>query len=299
MDNSGYPPNVIYRHRGYTDRDLEDPEKRARLEDELEAAQNGCVWFSSLNSQNDPFDTLPVIVDSERAEIQRLIKAFQREYGRNAMISGRNLVDEARNLNLKIRDVRDEYSNPEQFKTGIPKHLEAAREWQTICCFTANPFSSLMWAYYSASHQSFCYEFSCEKEDLAAARKVVAKVKYLESRPTLTTVQAIRWLINSSRRANPPKHRALVVSGEEATIVNDALVLSKSKEWDRECEWRALNTQGDSAGYNSIAPYRLKSIVLGANASDRLKGFLMPRIGSDVEVRNLALSKHSYDLEFA
>ncbi len=289
----------MYRHRGYTDRDLEDPEKRARLEDELEAAQNGCVWFSSLNSQNDPFDTLPVLVDSRRVEIQQLLKAFQREYGRNAMISGGNLAVGANNLGFQKNKVRDAYFDAERFKTNIRELLGEARERQTICCFTANPFSSLMWAYYSASHQSFCYEFSCENEDLAAARKVVAKVEYLESRPTLTTVQAIRWLINSSRRANPPKHRTLAVSSKEATMVNDALVLSKSKEWDRECEWRALKTQGDSAGYNSIAPYQLKSIVLGANASERLKVFLMSRIGSDVEIRNLALSKHSYDLEFA
>jgi len=289
----------MYRHRGYTHRDLEDPEKRAQLEDELEAAQNGCVWFSSLNSQNDPFDTLPVLVDSKRVEIRQLFKAFQKEYGRNAMISGGNLAVGANNFGFRKNKVRDAYFDPERFITEIPKLLGEAREWQYISCFTANPFSSLMWAYYSASHQSFCYEFSCEKEDLAAARKAVAKVKYLESRPTLTTVQAIRWLINSSRRANPPKHRTLVVSGDEATRVTDALVLSKSKEWCHEHEWRALKTQGESAGYNSIAPYRLTSIVLGANANDQFKRFLTSRIDSDVEVRNIALSKHSYDLEFA
>ncbi len=299
MVKKSLPPESIYRHRGYTDQDIEKAESRSRLESELHAAKEGRVWFSPLSNQNDPLDTLPVFVHSKRAEIKRLIKAFKAKYGSSTGYSGIDIRVRARKLGIPIRRARETFGNPDNFKTSFPRILEDSRKLQVICCFTDSPLNSLMWAYYSCSHQSFCYEFVCNKPDLDLAKRVVGQVKYLDARPRLTTVKAIRWLVNASQSENPPTAPELIVSDAEEKEVTDALVLSKSQDLRHEGEWRAIQPVGVSSGFHSIEPYRLNSIVFGVNASNRLKEFVSSSIGPEVQVKQLKLSEEEYGLEFS
>lgn len=299
MEKRRCVPELIYRHRGYTSHDLQDQSKRQRLVGELNAAKEGSVWFSRLSDQNDPLDTYPAIVESSRAEVKRALNAFQKEYGSYVGFSGTDFKQAAKNLNIPVKRFREQFFDPDRLNSSVPKTLETSRRQQVICCFTDNPKSTLMWAYYSSSHQSFCYEFACAQEKLSDAKRTIGKVKYLADRPSISTVEAIRWMVRSSRKDNLPKSRELTASDEEEQKMTDALVLAKSEEWRHENEWRSIRPLTDGPGYYSVGPYYLKSVVFGINASQQLKEFVSETVGSAVAIRELKLLGHSYGLEFA
>ena len=156
-----------------------------------------------------------------------------------------------------------------------------------------------MWSYYSSAHQSFAYEFSCESEEGNAAARKLGAIKYLEERPSISPVDVVRWLVNTSREGHRYEQTELELSESEYSDISDALILAKSSVWKHEREWRALRSVGEQAGYFSIRPYSLTAVVFGSLCSLQLKAFVKENLGTGVTYRDMVLDQTGYELSFA
>lgn len=296
MSSGLEPPKRIFRNRGYTGDNLRDAKVRDRLQKEIRAARDHMQWFSSLDSQNDPFDTNPALTSCKRADVKRVLDSFREEFGSYQSFSGLDLRLECRNRNISITKARERFHNPNRFLESVPRMLSDARKNQPICCFSSESRNPLMWSYYSASHESFCYEFELPSNLTALAIRRIGKIKYVNERPTVTPVELAKLLISSARPANTVQSANLKISEEEDARVTDALVLTKSKSWAHEAEWRMLLPIGTGDGYHPIAPYRLTRLIFGARASENLKTVVHELLEGSISTTSLRVSEHDYSL---
>lgn len=292
-------PSHLYRHRGYTAEVLspENLSAKKRLVSEVENAKLGKVWFSPLSEQNDIHDTSPRLTISPTNEIQRVMNAFKREFGINASISGQRLQDMANEAKLPVNLVRKQYYDAKRISPGVLEQHSQIRSRQMISCLTRDPVSPLMWAYYSSSHQSFCYEFERVQNLDQSATVGIVPVNYLDERPEVSSVEILKWLIRSSRPHVPIRSRILLATPEEEKRLTDAFVSAKSSHWKHENEWRALLPIGLSSGFYALEFYRLKSVLVGERCAPDLRSLISEMVGGEIEIRTVRASDHGYDLK--
>ena len=113
--------------------------------------------------------------------------------------------------------------------------------------------SLLMWAHYAASHSGFLIGFDSEANILAieSPHRHMARVNYTTQRPTTAT-----W--------------------EE--ITNEELLLTKSKEWEYEGEWRIIDSLYSADGEADqdkpdywpflLNPAAIKEVVVGCRSGE-------------------------------
>lgn len=95
--------------------------------------------------------------------------------------------------------------------------LQNATQTIVVLSLAENRDSLLMWAHYAASHTGFLIGFDSNQKILLidSPHRLMAKVTYTTERPKKTTFEEIS---------------------------NDELLLTKSKEWEYEGEWRILDS---------------------------------------------------------
>lgn len=111
--------------------------------------------------------------------------------------------------------------------------------------------SLLMWAHYAAAHTGFVIGFESPEKILAveSPHRHIAKVTYAAERPSKITFEE---------------------------ITNDELLLTKSKEWEYEQEWRILDSLFSANGEASrevpncwpfrFLPESVKEVIVGCRA---------------------------------
>jgi hypothetical protein len=283
-------PTEIYRYRSYTAEDLGIDHRRQRLNAELLRAQQSEVWFSPLTAQNDPFDTNPHFFDSPPREIREFLIKFRKKKGQYASFSGMDYLSEAKRLGIRKGKLKKKLSDWPFWAKNASKAYRTYRSNVNIACFAGSGFDLLLWSYYAKSHCSFCFVFGCDEEALAAARMRVAAIKYVKARPQLSTLDMIKQMVATTYPEDFP------LTKDEEERYTDALVLTKSEVWKRESEYRALTNFSEPAGYHSIAPYKLKSIIFGCRASDSLVQHVRNALSLDADLRKTVLDTTSYSL---
>lgn len=204
------------------------------------------LYFSSPESFNDPFDCRPAYApDGSPDEI----KAFL-----NKLFS-RNMPHET---NEKIKQ-EAERCYAEFFSNGkIDTTASNINEniWRNIkrfgvCSLSEDWKSILMWSHYADHHKGICFRFRADKHTPFFG--TAQRVEYRDEMPVVNPILR--------------DHRENVLQ----------TLLTKSREWAYEKEWRILNLSS-GVGVQKFPPHTLHSVLLGARIS----------AADETEVRRLA-----------
>jgi hypothetical protein len=205
------------------------------------------AYFSDAADFNDPLDCRPVVAaDVPNDELERLLAmlvrnrsmkeidaAFKRLRlkGETSTARRKTLSDaEAREL---IGEINYHATNPDvddkdaHIRWALSRAIEEElrKTHQTgVLCLSAKFDSLLMWSHYADQHRGVCVEY-----DVSGVAKALRKVSYGESRRV--SAKDIRdWLVGDDKLAR--------------SSIDRACLLTKSKEWAYEQEWRLLGPVG-------------------------------------------------------
>lgn len=246
------------------------------LEYEREILLENRLYFSSPSSFNDPFEARPHLTFSRNARISRdeamAITARQAPgLSRNKRkLVARSMVKNSRNPEVSQEVVR-------QMREAIQANFHGA----SIKCFCEQPDSLLQWAYYANCHRGIRLEFAGIHnwrfvDDTGEARPVaLSKVRYSDTYPAIDA--------------------DLDFDGNELM----AALLTKSKEWTHEKEWRALRIQ-TLPGHQQFGPRDVVSLVLGRRIADDQADALLAlckQRSTPIQVYRAVLADNSFRVE--
>lgn len=246
--------------------------KYVRFSDKLlEQLCHDHVYYADPASFNDPLDCTPVVeADISIPELKEVLAQLAsnrvskeidvamrklRLRGDKATERREKLMDsEVRRLIGEIDYNATEADRQEDQEAWIRNGLSVAIEEELrrahetgVLCLCSKFDSPLMWSHYADQHRGVCLEYDTS----AIASAKLHRVSYGRSR--IIRASHIRdWLFRDSRAA-----RKAVVT---------AALLTKSKEWRYEGEWRLL---GPIGAFDT--PVRLKSITFGMRCPLALK----------------------------
>jgi hypothetical protein len=149
-----------------------------------------------------------------------------------------------------------------------------------LYCTSEIPDSILMWSHYADNHRGFCLEFSGlgSLHPHGSPFPVSWKVEYAEERPLVDITETMRDV-------------------DTDHIVRLGL-LTKSKEWAYEREWRALETTG--TGVRVLPRGTLSGVVLGARMTKPDESRVRSWAGmhpTPIRLRRARLSEEHFLLE--
>lgn len=248
----------------------------ANLEYLRDTLVNRRVHFSNPKNCNDPWDCNPFFepaIDDPES---------RRNWG--ARLDGfyKNLAGPLRET-FEAQWQGNWWDNAELLRRTIAELTSSVRHLITerwrIYCLTPHCDSVLMWAHYAEKHAGICLELSATTEQVGRAQRVL----YRDSFPIL-----------GPDDFNDPK--ALV----------DAVLLTKSKEWAYEDEYRIMaRDAGDDPSFSlttardflSLMPGALTGIVAGCNADISSIQALVDECRADIVVQRAVRRNNRYHLD--
>lgn len=203
---------------------------------------DGLLHLSDPSTFNDPFECRPHFLiedDNKTMHIEHLVKV-----AKNSAIKKNDTNFNEEKAFFKAIEL---VSNPENYQRFISDCLLPAFQSYRICCFTPSAKDLLFWSLYADSHKGICIEFDSTYPPMNSARKV----KYTDKYPA----------------------PIYPFTSDAASVVP---VLTKSKQWEREEEFRITTLKHNpliQSGSSSVALEKgsLKSVILGACISDEDK----------------------------
>ena len=127
-----------------------------------------------------------------------------------------------------------------------------------IECFTQSPTDILMWSYYADKHTGVCVEYDFSKLFTSCANSFLFPVNYSENRPLLDM--------------------QILYDPVTQQVRNDRIVetfpsimkswITKSKEWEREKEWRLISFPIKSDSERLVKLPIASRIITGINITD-------------------------------
>lgn len=196
------------------------------------------LWMSSRPHFNDPFDCRPFIdmAASDEEKTQWL-----REYLRGKFPGATDhwLDDEA------TRRVHHPDTDTVETLQEARRRIQEGTDKIGVLSLTATCEPILLWSHYTDGHRGVCLEFrSVEEKDLFAAAR---KVEYLDKYPVIKAYSD-----------KDPERFAIAV-------------LTKSKAWSYEQEWRVINVHKADC-HIEFFPENLVGVILGSQMSKRCAG---------------------------
>ena len=196
------------------------------------------VYFSKPSDFNDPFDCQPRFsLEATDKEIKEYLSSrypnFQPDLNRQQRRA------EIRKL-IKSKRLKD----PNLVNTLENAHKKRILEETGVFCLSEIPDHILMWSHYADSHTGICIKFEATSHTqfFGLAQRVCYKTTY----PVLN-----------------------IIKDSQDDILKKAL-LTKSKHWEYEKEWR-IAWQDSPPGVYNFPIGLLKEVVLGARISEKNK----------------------------
>jgi hypothetical protein len=173
------------------------------------------IHCSNPENFNDPWDCRPyfdVASANDPVEGPKWIPFVKQWCGELSTEQQENILRELgprwyENPKLLLKTV--EKITPSVYKNNAQRYR--------IFCLTPHANSLLMWSHYAEKHKGLCLEFDATQEKLWRARRVI----YSDTFPK----------VNADMLRNP-------------TALLEAIVLTKSREWEYEKEYRLLGRDG-------------------------------------------------------
>ncbi|MEI8134147.1 MAG: DUF2971 domain-containing protein [bacterium] len=213
------------------------------------------LFFASPKQLNDPFDChiIPEVdctMDEWRAFCESSVDKFYTGPAQGRQIHLDLLIEKWKKNPAEIRDIL----------------LYSARDAMGVCCFSRTATNLLMWAHYADSHRGVCLVFR------------LGQVAY--SNDPLVTIEPVRYE-EEYPRIN------IAHAGIESTL--DTMLLTKSKVWAYEQEWRAFYPGASTL--HPLKTYHLWGVIMGLGISNEQKENLIEiakreRMGLSIATRN-------------
>lgn len=155
-----------------------------------------------------------------------------------------------------------------------------------ITCFSEKSDSVLMWSHYANKHTGFCVEYDLTKCGSLSAKLLLFPVIYTDERATIPMS-----LIDFS---NPEKP----IPGRSDIFLSDMVIslLTKSKIWDYEKEWRIIEMQSNLKDGHLLQSDMISKVYLGANSSLENELALRAALQQDVPIEKYEIDAESYKL---
>ena len=128
--------------------------------------------------------------------------------------------------------------NKEKFLSDIRKAIKEIKDMLLVSCFSKSNDSILLWSHYGDKHKGVCVEFDVDPKDYK-------EVKYSKKRKQidLKTVTAVVLGYDYIGQQVNKDNSALI-----KTLTN--LLLTKSRDWQYESEYRTIHSVNDADGEN-------------------------------------------------
>ena len=256
----------------------------------IDVIERARIRFSPPHAFNDPFDLKPNIEgfnsptrwNSQFAEA--LPKALEEQY---ALLP--ELLRNSVPLSVFLEHAKAAFPKLSADYFGLAQSLTPVlrsaiesklEELVGVLSLTENPDSLLMWAHYAGSHEGFVIEVDPTSHFFNRRRSEddeffhLRRVRYHADRPTLS------------------------FSSEDPSF---ELFLTKGLDWEYESEWRILVplSGADEVVANGKVGIHLftfpksmiKSIIIGARASDEMQTQLLRMLKSDPEYRHVLIQR--------
>lgn len=131
-----------------------------------------------------------------------------------------------------------------EFEEAMRKLIEEGRRTIGICSLSSNPCETILWAKYADEHRGICLRF----DDIDMDRRYGLSVT-----PHFGLAMRIRY---QHERPEIP-----VYGGDAGYEKLKAYLLTKTREWEHEAEWRLVDT--GFTGSRGFPPACLTGIILG------------------------------------
>jgi hypothetical protein len=157
------------------------------------------------------------------------------------------------------RSLLEAIAEPVEDSITVKDKARSLRQRMRVLCLCENDLSMLMWSHYADQHRGVVLGFDTEKYE-GTHRRPFEKVSYSAKLPMLFDADALAQAM------------AFGLPIPEMNE-NGALALTKSQEWEYECEWRFVwvapkGTVGEHQDYD-LPPEALVEIVFGCRADQR------------------------------
>lgn len=260
-------PNRLFKYVGFTPRVLQH-------------LCLGEVHFSDPSTFNDPLDCKPTIKtdistpDLKDVLAQLIVRRVSKEVSdamkklrfKSESIASRQELMGRKVFETLVQNIQYEANHPDvtdaeehiRFALGNAIEFELRKAYDLgVLCLSSKFDSPLMWSHYADQHRGICIEFDVSKLPAGTVRNV----NYGESREvSASAVQ--NWLRDDSAMARQEIERACL--------------LTKSREWGYESEYRLLGRIGSQTSTASF-----KSITFGLKCESTLLYAVIASLGGN------------------
>lgn len=155
-----------------------------------------------------------------------------------------------------------------------------------ITCFSEKPDSILMWSHYANKHTGFCVEYDLTKCTSLSAKMLLFPVIYAEERATIPMS-----IINFEDPTHPK-------TADLDKFAPDVVVslLTKSKIWDYENEWRIIEIQSNLVDGHLLLSDMVSKVYLGANITPENEFALRAALHGSIPVQKYEIDTENYKL---
>ncbi len=201
------------------------------------------LYFPSPKHFNDPFDSKnPLSYDGDIVEWKKYFRKQIDKYIPNLT---------AEQKQTKIKELAQKAQNNSIFDNFPNSHMDEIG----VFCMTEKKDNILMWSHYADGHKGICLEF-----------------QPIPTSPFFVIAQEMNYEYKYS------KPNMLRSTKDEKML---AVLLTKSKDWEYEKEWRIIN-HDNGPGIYKFPTELLTGVILGCSIVEKFKNLII----------NLALSRN-------
>lgn len=159
-----------------------------------------------------------------------------------------------------------------------------------ITCFSERPDNILMWSYYADKHSGFCVEYDFTKIKQLEILMMLFPVIYSEKRPS----------VPMSMFDVKDIHNIAISSSTEGITDMIIALLTKSKYWENEEEWRIIYFLNNLENQCLRADI-ISKIYLGANISEENEMIIrsiVKKKDREISIEKYTLNAEKYKLDY-
>ncbi|OQY01441.1 MAG: hypothetical protein B6I26_03690 [Desulfobacteraceae bacterium 4572_130] len=251
--------DILYKYR---DLDEKDEEKMQYVE---RIFSHNELYFSNILDFNDPFDCKPHF-SSESTDKEFKDYLFSKYHYLKSNITRQQKRAEIRTL-MKDKQLKENMARKleDDYQIRISKKIG-------VLCLSAISDNILMWSHYAGSHSGICIEF--EATSYTEFFGLADKVDYEKDYPVVNIIKDAGY--NMAKK----------------------VLLTKSKDWKYEKEWRIINKDAPPGSYKFPSGF-LKGVILGAKIGKNKEKVLswVKKSKHPIKVYQAKLKKYEYGLD--
>lgn len=241
--------------------------------DRMDILTNGEIRYTQPSDFNDPFE-MPAYI-AKLAEEEALEREFQRQYKEALEKHIKDKKEEHPFLDVFVEQLVPAFRK--EFYEQIEKNLQSARRKITelgnsmgILSLTEEPDNLLMWSHYADHHKGMVIEFD---KSHPVMNKRIHRVRYTHRRPNIKLLD----------------------------LNIDDFLLTKSRDWSYEMEWRVIAFLGSAKRIVKNKPFDIhlfpmpieciKRIILGARVEENKTNEISELLSSNERFRHIKIQR--------